>query len=51
MGLVTKTVVGVNPGLVKSVMSVETPAFPAPFGLGLVLQIHFPIGTREGIRY
>ena len=51
MGFDTKTVVGVNPCLVKSVTSVETPALPAPYGLGLVLQIYFPIGTREGLRY
>ena len=51
IGLDMKTVVGVNIGLVKSVTSMETPALPAPYGLGLVLQIHFPIGSREGVWY
>ena len=46
-----KTVVGVNPGHVKSITNVETTALPVPYGLGLVLQIRFPIDTRDGIRY
>ena len=34
MGLDTKNVAGVNPGLVKGVTNVETPALPAHYGLG-----------------
>ena len=51
LAAVAKTVVGVNPRLVKSVTCVETPALPVPYRLGLVLQICFPIDTREGVRY
>ena len=34
MGLDMKTVVGINPGLMKTVTSIETPALPVPDGLG-----------------
>ena len=33
-GLNTKTIVGVNPGLMEGVTSMETPALPVPYGLG-----------------
>ena len=51
MGLDTKTGVGVHPGLVKIVTSMETSALPVPDGLEGVLQIRFLVGTREGVRY